>query len=73
MVPDEVGACVCAIEREGEREGERARERGREGVRKGAEGLGLTLFAQATLSGNDLERNAAGGVQGLHQVAGHLP
>jgi len=25
---------------------------------------------QATLSGNDLERNAAGGVQGLHQVAG---
>lgn len=26
---------------------------------------------QATLSGNDLERNANGGVQGLHQVAGH--
>lgn len=26
---------------------------------------------QATLSENDLERNAAGGVQGLHQVAGH--
>jgi len=26
---------------------------------------------QATLSGNDLERNAKGGVQGLHQVAGH--
>mmetsp|Transcript_68005 Transcript_68005/g.164440 ORF Transcript_68005/g.164440 Transcript_68005/m.164440 type:complete len:250 (-) Transcript_68005:201-950(-) len=25
---------------------------------------------QATLSGNDLERNAAGGVQGLHQVTG---
>lgn len=26
---------------------------------------------QATLSGNDLERNANGGVQGLQQVAGH--
>ena len=31
----------------------------------------LSHVVQATLSGNDLERNAKGGVQGLHQVAGH--